>query len=464
MDEVVATAGRAGGRRGGIDQLFAHREQPRHVAIIGAGVVGACTALAMSREGFQVTVIDAARPGGDQAASYGNGAFISPASIIPMSVPGLWRKVPGFLLDKTGPLTIDWPSLPRLAPWLWRFLLAGRTLERLRQTSTCLNSLLHDGPHRHLVLAQQIGCPSLIRRDGLLYAYGDKSEFDSEAMLWDLRRQAGVSWQELDADALRIEEPELSERYRFGVLVAAGAHCLDPGSYVSKILSASGAQIRQARAIGLRWDAKGINGIDTDQGVIDCDLAILTAGMGSARIAASVGDRIPLEAERGYHVEIPDPPIRLRRPVMPNDGKMANTMTAGGLRAAGQVELSRAEAEPDWRRADILLGHLIRTYPGLAGLDCSNIRRWQGNRPSTPDGLPIIGAGSVRGLWYGFGHGHLGLNAAPRTAELLVNLVTGRPSDLNLAPFSPQRFAGGLTGRRSAHLLKQNEIYRKVDS
>lgn len=107
---------------------------------------------------------------------------------------------------------------------------------------------------------------------------------------------------------------------------------------------------------------------------------------------------------------------------------------------------------------------MIRTYPGLAGLDCSNIRRWQGNRPSTPDGLPIIGAGSVRGLWYGFGHGHLGLNAAPRTAELLVNLVTGRPSDLNLAPFSPQRFAGGLTGRRSAHLLKQNEVYRKVDS
>ncbi|MFC6462778.1 NAD(P)/FAD-dependent oxidoreductase [Paracoccus aerius] len=120
---------------------------------------------------------------------------------------------------------------------------------------------------------------------------------------------------------------------------------------------------------------------------------------------------------------------------------MANTMTAGGLRAAGQVELSSADAAPDWRRADILLQHLTRTYPALASVDQGKARRWQGNRPSTPDGLPVIGAASLSGLWYGFGHGHLGLNAAPHTAALLADLVLGRPTGIDIAPFSHKRFA-----------------------
>ncbi|MDB6178439.1 FAD-binding oxidoreductase [Paracoccus sp. Z330] len=425
--------------------MIAQSTQPRRIAVIGAGIIGACTALALTREGFDVTVIDAERPGGEQAASYGNGAFISPASIIPMSVPGLWRKIPGYLLDRTGPLTIGWRSLPRLTPWLLRFLVAGWTEDRLRKTSTALTSLLTDGPDRHLSLAARIGRDDLIRRDGLLYAYPNRDAYLAEAHLWALRRAAGLSWRELDADALRREEPALSTRYEFGALVESGAHCVDPGEYVRAILAASGAGLVQATVTGLMRGAGGISAIRTDQGHLDCDGAVLAAGMGAARLAAAIGDHIPLEAERGYHVELCNPPIQLRRPVMPSDGKMANTMTAGGLRAAGQVELSRADARPDWRRADILLAHLASTYPALASVDRNGVRRWQGNRPSTPDGLPVIGAASVPGLWYAFGHGHLGLNAAPHTACMVADMISGRGSDIDLAPFSPHRFAR--TGR-----------------
>lgn len=421
-------------------QMSAPGSQPRHIAVVGAGIVGACVALALGGEGFDVTVIDAAEPGGEQAASFGNGAFISPASVIPMSVPGLWRKVPGYLLDRTGPLTIDWPSLPRLAPWLLRFLQAGWTDDRLCRISTSLAWLLHDGPDLHLALARSIGAEALIRRDGLLYAYPDRPAFMAEGRLWDLRRKAGVTWTELDPQGLRAEEPALSDRYGFGVLVESGAHCVDPGAYVRAILAASGARFHRARVRGLVIGAQGISAVDTTDGPLACDIAVLAAGMGSARLAASIGERIPLEAERGYHVELSDPPIRLRRPVMPSDGKMANTMVAGGLRAAGQVELSRAGAPPDWRRADILLDHLVRTYPALASMDRSRVRRWQGNRPSTPDGLPVIGASSTPGVYHAFGHGHLGLNAAPRTATIIADLITGRDGATGTSPFSPHRF------------------------
>lgn len=423
--------------------MAAQSQQPRHIAVIGAGIVGVCTVLALTREGFEVTVIDAGQPGGQQAASYGNGAFISPASIIPMSVPGLWRKVPGYLLDRTGPLTIGLPSLPRLAPWLLRFLVAGWTDARLRRTSACLAALLTDGPDRHLSLAESVGRADLIRRDGLLYPYPDRAAYLAEAAAWALRRDAGLTWTELDEHALRIEEPALSDRYRFGVLVEGGAHCVNPAAYVEAVLAASGARLVRANVTGLTLGSGGISGVETDQGPVACDAAVLAAGMGAARLAATIGDRIPLEAERGYHVELEAPAITLRRPVMPSDGKMANTMTAGGLRAAGQVELSHADASPDWRRADILLDHLARTYPGLAPIDPSKVRRWQGNRPSTPDGLPVIGPGSVPGLWYAFGHGHLGLNAAPHTAAIIADLVKGRGSDIDIMPFSARRFRRG---------------------
>ena len=224
------------------------RHSGRHAVIIGAGIVGACIAQRMTSQGWRVTVIEPGAPGGPQAASYGNGAFISPASIIPMSVPGLWRKVPGYLLDTTGPLTIRWASMPRLTPWLSRFLLAGATEARLRRTVSRLDLLLQDGPARHRALADSIGLPGMIVESGLLYAYPDRAAFAAEAPFWALRREAGLTWQELDTPALRAAEPALSDRYTFGLLLAGGSQCTDPGGYAAAILRASGAELRRSRA------------------------------------------------------------------------------------------------------------------------------------------------------------------------------------------------------------------------
>ncbi|MFG6281102.1 FAD-dependent oxidoreductase, partial [Microbacterium sp. S16(2024)] len=145
---------------------------------------GAATAWELIKDGHAVTQIEPSEPGGPQAASYGNGAWISPASIVPMSMPGLWRKVPGYLLDPNGPLVLRWAALPSLAPWLLRFLMAGWTARKVERTAHLLASILRDGPQRHAILAEEIGRPDYIRQTGLLYAYRDRNAFAEEALAW----------------------------------------------------------------------------------------------------------------------------------------------------------------------------------------------------------------------------------------------------------------------------------------
>ncbi|WP_372070308.1 FAD-dependent oxidoreductase (plasmid) [Tistrella mobilis] len=411
--------------------------------VIGAGIVGVCAALALRQAGLAVTLVDPDEPGGEHAASYGNGAFITPASIIPMSVPGLWRKVPGYLLDRDGPLTIRWRHLPRLTPWLLRFLAAGMTTARVERTAAILSGLLHDAPERHAALAAAAGVPGLIERRGVLYVYPDRAAFAAEALSWRLRRTAGVIWRELDAAALRAFEPALSPAYGFGIHVPAAANCADPGAYVAALAAHAarlGVRRVTAQATGFAFEGGRLRAVETDRGPIACDRAVVAAGMASARLAAAAGDRVPLEAERGYHVQLTGgAPGGPHLPVMPSDGKMANIVTREGLRAAGQVELAGPGAPPDWRRAEILLRHLYATWPGLSR-DLP-VRRWMGNRPSTPDGLPVISAARCSpDVFYAFGHGHVGLAAGPKSAALVAALVTGSTPPLSPAPFAATRF------------------------
>ena len=416
----------------------------QHVAIIGAGIVGTCTAIALLDEGCRVTLIDAAAPGGEQAASYGNGAFLSPNSIIPMSMPGLWKKVPGYLLDRSGPLVIRWLSMPRLMPWLTRFLLAGFTEAKARRTAGILSQLLHDCPDQHIALAERAGLSHLIRQEGLLYAYPSRKDFEAEGLSWRLRRENGVKWQELDRAAIEAREPGLSPAYTFGALVTEGAHCTSPGKYVAGLAeyaASRGATLVTAKATGLRIQNGRLQGVETSAGLIACDRAVIAGGISSQPLARQAGDNVPMEAERGYHVQLDLPPSEAgpMRPVMPSDGRMANTWLDEGLRASGQVELASNDAAPDWGRAEILLHHLYKTWPKLPR--DAKVRRWQGNRPSTPDGLPVIArASGCPDVVHAFGHGHVGLASGPRTGAIVAALIAGRQPPIDAAPFAATRF------------------------
>ena len=416
-----------------------------HVAVLGGGIIGACAALAAQRAGWRVTLIEPGPPGGEQAASYGNGCWLSPSSVVPPAVPGLWRKLPNFLADPLGPLAIRWRYLPRAAPWLLRYLLSGWTEARVLRTGHALRALVVDAPGLHAALAEEAGVGYLIERRGLLYIYPSRVDFQAEALAWRVRRETGVRWLEIDADELRQREPDLDRRYGFGVLVEEGGHCLNPGAYVAALVAQATAQgMRQvnARATGFEITGGRLVAVRTEQGDVPADRAIISAGAHSRALAREAGDDLPLETERGYHSVIEGAAFGPRTPMMPSDGKMSLTMTNTGLRVSGQVEIAGLDAAPDWRRAEILRDHLLRSFPGLPrAVPAGAVRVWMGHRPSMPDGLPCIGPASASAdILHCFGHGHVGLVAAPRTAELVSAWLTGAPPSFPNEAYSPQRF------------------------
>ena len=418
----------------------------RHVAIIGAGIVGACSAIEALRLGFRVTIIDPAEPGGEQSASYGNGCWLSPMSVIPPAFPGLWKKVPKFLMDPLGPLAIRWSYFPRVFPWLLRYLRAGWTWDSVEETARALRPLVVDAPALHLRLAEEAGVGHLIERRGLIYVYPTRAAFEAEAMAWEIRHRVGVRWMELDANDLRQREPDLDRRYTFGVMVDEGGHCTDPGAYTAALVAhavGQGAELRRAAATGFRIEGGRLQAVLTDQGEIGADAAVIAAGAHAKPLAAAAGDVVPLETERGYHAEIADPEVSPRHGLMPSDGKMSVMRTRNGLRCAGQVEIAGLDAAPNWKRAEILRDHLLRCFPGLArDMPPERVKVWMGHRPSMPDGKPCLGPSrATPDIVHAFGHGHTGLVAAARTGRVVADLLVGQAPEIAIAPYNPRRFA-----------------------
>lgn len=415
------------------------------VVVIGAGIIGLLSALEIQARGHEVIVVDGGKPGGDQSASYGNGAWLNPAAIMPISVPGLWKKIPGYLLDPNGPFVIRWRNLPALAPWLWRFVRAGNSWDKI---ATCANhrfALCHDTVEGHVGYAAAAGVAHLISRTGLMFVYSDKAGAVAEKREWDMRRDFGVSFSEIPEGELRRLEPGIAPHYRFGMRLNDAAFIRDTRSYLEALAAlvvARGGRVLNTRATGFSFAGNRLTAVNTETQALPCAKAVIAAGAWSAPLAKAAGDKVPLVSERGYHIVLPEVADRPQTALMPFDGKMAVTPTAAGLRIAGQVELASLSAPPDWRRTDILFGYAQRMFPDVVQEKMRRTAlRWLGHRPSTPDGLPSIGASSRSGdVIHAFGHGHSGLCQAPATARLVAALVDEATPPFSPTAYRPQRF------------------------
>ncbi|HEY8611803.1 MAG TPA: FAD-binding oxidoreductase [Roseomonas sp.] len=419
----------------------------RHVAVIGAGVEGAASAIELLRAGHRVTIIEPGEPGGSQAASFGNAGWLSSHSVLPPSAPGLWKKVPDFLRDPLGPLAVRWQYFPRALPWLLRYLAAGSTEAKLLRIAQSLRPLLKDSPLLHGALAREAGVPELIEHKGLMNAWHSRAGFEAEAMGWRIRRQVGITWTEIEGEALRAAEPDLDPAYTFAVLTEEAGRCLSPGRYIASLAAHArrqGAALRKAAATGFRLEGSALKGVTLSDGtVLDCDAAVICCGIRSAPLAAQLGDRVPLETERGYHVMLRGAEKGPRHSIGLGAAKMVVNAMEDGLRAAGQVEIAGLAGAPNWKRAEILRDHLLRSFPGLPNpFPADRVTTWLGHRPSTPDGMPCLGrARSCPDVIHAFGHGHVGLVAGPRTGRIVAQLLSGRPPEIPIEPFSPTRFS-----------------------
>lgn len=394
------------------------------IAVIGAGVVGLAIAHRLASEGREVVVIDAAPPG--SGASYGNAGTVADYAIQPVGTPAVLKSLPSLLFDRNSPLAIRTMAFPSLVPWLLRF--ARQSLPgAARGNALALADLLSDASTRWQALAEAIGAASLLRNHGCLYWYrSDRAFADARADI-AFRRACGVRVELLDPRELSALEPGLPAEGGGGAFFPGALFMTDPGRVVSLLaesLSAQGARLITARVTGLARRDGGVRltgpGLD-----IQARRVIIAAGAHSRPLARQAGDAIPLDTERGYHLEWDMDRLPITRPVCPTERGFYLCPMAGRLRAAGTVELGGLSAPPSPHRIARLLEGARSVFPDLPEPD----RVWMGFRPSIPDSLPVIGPSSGGPeVLFAFGHGHIGLTLAPRTAAIIAAHVLGQPS------------------------------------
>ena len=410
-----------------------------HLVVLGTGIVGTCAAAWLQRDGHRITFVSPVPPG--EACSFGNAGSLSPSACLPVGMPGMWKQVPAWLRDPEGPLAIRPAYLPVLLPWLLRFLRYSRREEVVR-IATALRGLLAPIFDCYGPLLEHAGATHLVRRTGCLYVYSSTESAARWAWGMNLRRSLEVDLRDVGEEELAHLEPDLRGRFRFGILAPENGSTADPQALVKALHGKcveDGASMVLSEAAGFDRRGDTVTSVRLASGeTLPCDGVVVAAGAWSAPLAAQLGARVPLETQRGYHVTVASNNLRLRHTVMaPEHNLMVNPM-AMGLRLAGSVEFAGLAPPPNFRRADALLAQGKEMFPHL---DTSRTTHWMGHRPCLPDSLPVIGrAPRVANAWLAFGHGHVGMCGAASTGRELAHLVAGRPTQVDLHPFAPDRF------------------------
>ena len=412
--------------------------QQRHIAVIGAGIVGVSTSIWLRRDGHDVTLIDRIGPGA--GASQGNGGVLASSSIIPVTVPGLIAKAPKMLFSPNQPLFLKWRYLPRLVPWLVRYLRHANAAS-VERRAAALAPIIGDSLSDHQALADGTGAERYIVPSDYLFLYPDRRYFEADAFGWSVRKAHGFEWDELEGQSWRDYDPVFGPQIGFAVRLGNHGHITDPGGYVQALAAhaeRSGVRIIRAEVDDIVREGGQLTGLRAGGQTIACDGAVLAAGAWSGRLAAKLGLKAPLETERGYHLELWEPSVMPRSPVMVASGKFVATPMDGRLRLAGVVEFGGLEAEPS-RAPYRLLEQNIRA--AMPGLTWKRTVEWMGHRPSMADSIPVIGeVPGLSGAYAAFGHDHVGLTGGPKTGRIMAQIISGTRPNIDLDPYSPARF------------------------
>jgi D-amino-acid dehydrogenase len=407
------------------------------VTVIGAGVIGLSAALMAQARGLSVTVID--REGPAAGASAGNAGAFAFTDILPLASPGILRKAPKWLLDPLGPLTIPPAYALQITPWLYRFWRACSP--RAVAASTTAQTALMDLSRAELEpFLASTGTLPMLRKDGNLQVYESEAEFRASLPGWEARAAHGIAFHHMGPEEMAALQPGLSPRFIKGTFTPGWWSIADPRDHVLALadrLRAQGGAILRAEVVGLMPRDGGVS-IQTRGEPLTADKVVLAAGAFSHRIAATLGERIPLETERGYNTTLPPDALDLRCQITFGGHGFVVSRLSSGIRVGGAVELGGLSLPPNYRRSEAMLRKAKAFLPDLK---TDGGRQWMGFRPSLPDSLPVIGLSRIsHRVVYAFGHGHLGLTQSAGTARLVADLLTGAPPAINLTPFSPQRF------------------------
>ncbi|WP_395688320.1 NAD(P)/FAD-dependent oxidoreductase, partial [Aestuariivirga sp.] len=340
-------------------------------------------------------------------------------------------------------LTIRWSYFPRALPWF--VALARNSMpDRVKAITSARAELALRVVSDLESLLAPAGAASLIVRKDTLRLYDSEAQFQAEAPERAIKAAHGYETPRLSGQEARELEPALGPAIHCAAFHGGWYFVTNPEKVVKTIAAEvvrNGGTILADDVTDLTREGGRVTGITLKAaGRIALDRLVICAGAYSHLLARQLDEHVPLEAERGYHLVLPDPGVSLGRSITYARTPGAATPMDMGLRMAGTDEFAGLDAAPDYRRADALWTHFKRILPDLRppGPDAT---RWMGRRPGTPDSLPVIGPSrTMSNVWYGFGHGHMGLTWGPSTGRLLAGLMSGQASNIDLAAFRVDRF------------------------
>lgn len=408
------------------------------VLVIGAGIIGISSALALQKAGRKVLVLD--RPSDIRRASDMNAGAFAFTDIVPLATPGIMRKAPKWLLDPLGPLSVPPAYALPIAPWMLRFWRASWP-DRYQASLSAQASLMQVSQAALDRQTGDVGGADLFQRDGQMQLYEGDREFQASLPGWELRKEHGIRFELLEnPDAIAAVQPGLDRRFTHAAYTPDWTNTCDPARWLAHLTStftARNGRIGEGDVVALRPGENTV-GVETRSGSYEAKQVVVAAGAWSHHLAHGLGDRIPLETERGYNTTLPAGAFELKTHLTFSGHGFVVTRINGGVRVGGAVELGGLRLKPNYKRADILLNKAKRFLPGLKSEGGS---QWMGFRPSLPDSLPVIDRSSKdRRIIYAFGHGHLGLTQSAGTAELVAHLAGETPAPIDMSAFSARRF------------------------
>ena len=406
------------------------------ISVIGAGIVGLSSAINLVKRGSKVTLIEKDLKG--QPASYGNASWLSSPSITPVLMPGMFKKIPKMWLSKDGPLFLRFPGVLKMIPFLIKYLSYTKK-EKVEHISKNLAFLLKDsiGEHRELVKGSK--AERWIVDSPFLFIYKNKTDFENDSYTWSLRKKHGFELIEVQKEELNRIFPGLSQEYTFAIKIENQGYISNSQNYLDDLIDyykSLGGEIIENEVLDINPSGDNFV-IKLKNSDLFTEKVLISSGVYSGDFVKKFNVKVPIESERGYHLELFDTNIRINHPIMNGYLKLAITPRPTGIRFAGLVEFGSLNSKPNPKAFELLMRNAQSMFPGIT---FKRKMEWSGHRPSTVDSLPVIGASErTNNLFFAYGHHHIGLTAGPKTGKMIAKQILRDNDQFDLEAFNPQR-------------------------
>jgi len=412
----------------------------KSVGIIGCGIQGICIGLQLIKKGIPVTVFDRHDPLSldFKPASYGNAGHFSPYAVLQFNRPDILYDVPKMLFSSYGPLALKWNYAPKMISWFLHYL-KNCNKKSMLHTAKYMHQILSLSNDAYEEIFKEIDTTNLVEKKGIIYVW-TKQNLKSRKLEIKVRNDLGIEQKLLTQKEVLELEPNLKPVFDAGVVYEGAMHARNPHGILQAIfklfLNKGGKFIQE--------NIKSLKQIDENQTIVKSESeeyvfekTVIASGAFSKKLTDQLGENIPLDTERGYHVHFKDMNHLISRPVIFLDRGFGMTPMDQGLRAVGTVELGGLKNPPSKKRIDYLIRCAKELLPQLK----EHEDEWLGFRPTLPDFLPIIGPSlKNKNIIYAFGHHHLGWTLGAITGKIISGIVAEEKTNLDLSPYSSKRF------------------------